>query len=80
MRVAWVTQGTHEEAALTMAGLLSIKLVVARDGSWAVTGSEGRLTGGKATSIGHAKQAALLALKERLEAAAAEIDFAIRTH
>jgi hypothetical protein len=78
MRIAWVTQGTHDEAAITMAGLLSAKLVVARDGSWSVTGREGRLSGGKAMSTGFAKQAALLALKELLQAAAVEIDSALK--
>lgn len=73
MRIAWVQQGTHEEATVSMMGIVSARLVVARDGSWSLMSREGRVTGGKAMSNGHAKQAALVALREALETCANEI-------
>ncbi|HKU41236.1 MAG TPA: hypothetical protein VJR89_23900 [Polyangiales bacterium] len=78
MRVVWAPRGAHEEADITLAGVFSAKLIVARDGSWSVVGSEGRRSG-KAMSAGHAKRAAIDALKELCEASARELDLALRT-
>jgi hypothetical protein len=78
MRVEWVTRGNHNEASCIVGRILSVKLVVARDGSWAVVGDEGRKTGAKAMSVGMAKKAALEALKEVLQNGIAEIDKALR--
>jgi hypothetical protein len=80
MEIAWSAQGSHQEASVTMAGLFTAKLVVARDGSWSLLGPDGRkTTGGKAMSVGHAKQAALTALKEVLEACVHELGAALKT-
>ena len=54
------------------------KLVVARDGSWALVGSQGRKPGAKAASIGHAKLAAIEALKQTLQTAIGDLDTAMR--
>lgn len=78
MNLKWVTQGTHEEAQIIIGGLMSAKLVVARDGSWALVGSQGRKPGAKAASMGHAKLAALEALRQTLQTAIGDIDAAMR--
>jgi hypothetical protein len=78
MRVVWVSQGAHEEANVVIGKLLAAKLVVAKDGSWTLIGSEGRRTGAKATSVGHAKLAVLVALKEALQVGISEVDQAAK--
>jgi hypothetical protein len=79
MRVEWVTRGNHNEASFVVGSILSVKLVVARDGSWAVIGDEGRKTGAKAMSVGMGKRAALEALKELLQTGILEVDKALRS-
>jgi hypothetical protein len=78
MRVEWVTRGNLNEASFVVGSVLTVKLVVARDGSWAVIGDEGRKTGAKAMSVGMAKKAALEALKELLQTGIVEVDKALR--
>jgi hypothetical protein len=76
MKIDWVTQGLHEEAAISMQGIISARLVVARDGSWMMFSRDGRVTGGKALSVGHAKQAAFTGLLETLEGCIRELEAA----
>ena len=76
MRIDWATQSAHEEAAISMLGIVSARLVVARDGSWMVMSHGGRVTGGKALSVGHAKQAALSGLRDTLESCLRELEAA----
>jgi hypothetical protein len=79
MRVEWVRRGDHNEASLIVGNILSVKLVVARDGSWAVVGDEGRKVGARAMSVGMGKTAALEALKELLQTGIVEVEQALRT-
>jgi len=78
MRVEWVTRGSNSEASVIIGNILSVKLVVARDGSWAVVGDEGRKIGARAMSVGMGKTAALEALKELLQTGIVEVDEALR--
>jgi hypothetical protein len=78
MRVEWVTRGSNHEASFIVGSVLSVKLVVARDGSWAVIGDEGRKVGARAMSVGMGKTAALEALKELLQTGIVEVDAALR--
>ena len=78
MRVEWVTRGNNNEASFIVGRVLSVKLVVARDGSWAVVGDEGRKVGARAMSVGMGKTAALEALKELLQTGIVEVEAALR--
>lgn len=67
------------EATVIIAGTLTAKLVVAKDGSWAIVGDQGRTTGAKAMSVGMAKRAALEALRDLLQTGVSDLERALRS-